>query len=59
MKSLFPELVISDAILYYETPISYPGTPGYKYYAEITVYAGDSTGSDTKEYTTGVVTAHS
>ena len=59
LKSLFPELVISDAIFYYETPISYHGTPGYKYYAEITVYAGDSTGSDTKEYTTGVVTAHS
>ncbi len=59
LKSLFPELVITDDFFYYDTPISYQGTPGYKYYAEITVYAGDSTGSDTKEYTTGVVTAHS
>lgn len=59
LKSIYPELVTNNDILYFETPISYPGTPGYKYYAEITVYAGDSTGSDTKEYTTGVVTAHS
>ena len=59
LKGLFPELVTTNDFIYYDTPISYPGTPGYKYYAEITVYAGDSTGSDTKEYTTGVVTAHS
>ena len=59
LKSLYPELITTNDFVYYETPISYPGTPGYKYYAEITVYAGDSTGSDTKEYTTGVVTAHS
>lgn len=58
LKSLFPELVDTNTYFYYNNPISYQGTPGYRYYALVTMYAGDSTGSDTRQYTTGYVTAH-
>lgn len=56
-SALFPELLDQDTYLYYDTPISHQGTAGYKYYAMIDVYAGDSTGSDTKTYVTATVTA--
>ena len=51
------EMLVEDDYLYYDTPISYDGTPGYKYYAIVEVYAGDSTGWDSKEYQTYTVTA--
>lgn len=57
LKGLYPELLDHDTYLYYDTPISYQGTKGYKYYAVVTVYAGDSTGSDSREYQTTTVTA--
>ena len=57
LKSIFPELVTTDDYIYYDTPVTYSGTPGYKYYAYITVYAGDSTGGDTRNYSTPIVTA--
>ena len=56
-NSMYPELLVQDDYLYYDTPISYEGTPGYKYYAIVEVYAGDSTGWDSKEYQTYTVTA--
>lgn len=56
-SALFPELLDHDTYLYYDTPISHQGTAGYKYFAVVTVYAGDSTGSDSREYTTTTVTA--
>jgi len=56
-SALFPELLVQDDYWYYDTPISHQGTVGYKYYAVVKVYAGDSTGSDTKEYQTTTVTA--
>lgn len=56
-SALFPELLDHDTYWYYETPISHEGTAGYKYFAVVTVYAGDSTGSDSREYTTPTVTA--
>lgn len=55
--SMYPELLVQDDVLYYDTPISYEGTAGYKYYAVVGVYAGDSTGSDCKEYQTYTVVA--
>lgn len=55
--ALFPELLDHNTYWYYETPISHQGTAGYKYFAVVTVYAGDSTGSDSREYTTTTVTA--
>lgn len=56
-NAMYPELLTQDDYLYYDTPISHEGTAGYKYYAQIEVYAGDSTGSDSKIYITHTVTA--
>lgn len=50
-------MLVEDDVLYYDTPISHQGTSGYKYYAVVTVYASDSTGSDSKTYVTATVTA--
>lgn len=57
LKSIFPQLVARNDYFYYEIPVTYAGTPGYQYYAIVSMYAGDSTGSDTRHYVTGVVTA--
>ena len=56
-SALYPELLQHDTYWYYETPITHQGTAGYKYCAVVTVYAGDSTGSDSREYQTTTVTA--
>lgn len=56
-SALFPELLDQDTYWYYDTPISHQGVAGYKYYAVITMYAGDHTGSDSKTYVTSTVTA--
>lgn len=56
-NSIFPDLLQEDTYWYCETPISHQGTVGYKYFAVVTVYARDSTGSDSKEYQTTTVTA--
>ena len=55
--SLEDGMLVENDVLYYDTPISYQGTAGYKYYAMVTVYASDSTGSDSREYQTTTVTA--
>lgn len=57
--SLHEGMLLENDYLYYETPITHQGTSGYKYYAIVTVYAGDSTGSDSREYQTTTVTARS
>ena len=54
---LHPELLVQDDYWYYDTPISHQGTVGYKYYAQVCVYAGDSTGSDSRVYVTPTVVA--
>ena len=54
---VYPDMLKSNEFLYYDTPVSFTGTPGYTYCAIVTVYAGDSTGSDSREYTTPMVTA--
>lgn len=56
-SAFYPELLVQNDYWYCDTPISHQGTPGYKYYAIVKVYAGDSTGSDTKNYNTTIVTA--
>lgn len=56
-SAFHPELLDHDTYLYYDTPISHQGIVGYKYCAVVTVYAGDSTGYDTREYQTTTVTA--
>lgn len=56
-NSMYPELLVQDDYWYYDTPISYQGTAGYKYYAQVCVYAGDSTGSDSRVYVTPTVVA--
>lgn len=56
-SALFPELLDHDTFWYYDTPISHQGIEGYKYYAIITIYAGDHTGSDRRTYQTTTVTA--
>lgn len=57
LSSTTPGMYITNAFYYYDDPVTYYGTPGYKYYADVTVYAGDSTGSDSRVYSTPVVTA--
>lgn len=57
LSSLVDGMTLEDDYLYYETPISHQGTSGYKYYAIVTVYADDNTGSDSREYQTTTVTA--
>ena len=57
LSLLFPEMLTSGDYLYIDSPVSFTGTPGYKYYAVVTVYAGDSTGGDSRDYTTPIVTA--
>ena len=56
-NSMYPELLTQDDYWYYDTPISHQGTAGYKYCAVVEVYAGDSTGSDSRSYQTHTVTA--
>lgn len=56
-SALFPEMLIHDDYWYYDTAIVHEGTAGYKYYAVVEVYAGDHTGSDSREYQTTTVTA--
>lgn len=56
-SALYPELLDHDTYLYYDTPISHQGIAGYKYFAAVTIYAGDRTGSDSREYITPTVTA--
>lgn len=55
LKSLHPEMIDTNASYYYDVPVTYAGTPGYNYYAIVTVYAGDSTGSDSRNYVTPVI----
>lgn len=56
-SAMFPELLDQDTYWYYDTPISHQGVAGYQYFAVVTVYAGDHTGWDSREYTTPTVTA--
>ena len=56
-SAMYPELLDQDTYWYYDTPISHQGVAGYQYCAIITVYAGDHTGWDSREYTTPTVTA--
>ena len=57
-SALTPGMIEHDHFLYYETAVSYSGVPGRMYIAVVTVYAGDSTGSDSRDYTTTPVYAH-
>lgn len=56
-SALEDNMLVQDDYWYYDTAVVHQGTAGYKYYAVVTVYAGDSTGSDTREYQTTTVTA--
>lgn len=58
-SALYPDLLDHDSVIYYDTAVVHQGIEGYKYYAVVTVYAGDSTGYDTREYQTTTVTARS
>ena len=56
-SALEDNMLVQNDYLYYDTAVVHQGTAGYKYFAVVTVYAGDSTGSDTREYQTTTVTA--
>ena len=56
-SALYPDMLAHDTYLYFDTPITHIGRPGNKYCAIITIYAGDSTGYDTREYQTSTITA--
>ena len=55
--SMTPGMIQHDKLLYYDRPVSYQGVVGLDYAAVVTVYAGDSTGSDSRDYVTTSVTA--
>lgn len=55
--SMTPGMLQHDKLLYYDRPVSYQGIVGLDYFAVVTVYAGDSTGSDSRDYVTTSVTA--
>ena len=55
--SMTPGMLQHDKLLYYDRPVSYQGIVGRDYFAVVTVYAGDSTGSDSRDYVTTSVTA--
>lgn len=57
LSPLYPGMIKENVFLYYDIAARYDGTVGCKYKAIVTVYAGDDTGSDTREYTTKSVTA--
>lgn len=57
LSALVDGMLVEDDYMYFDTPISHQGTPGYKYFAVVTVYAEDHTGSDSKTYETAVVMA--
>lgn len=54
-SSAYPTMLGSNRGAYTGT-VSYPGTSGKTYYAVVTAYAANSTGSGTENYTTGTVT---
>lgn len=47
----YPEMIGSGSV-YYEDPVTYPGTVGYYYKASVYCYAANANGSDEKNYTT-------
>jgi hypothetical protein len=57
VQSLYPNMYTTNNYYYLKIPVSYAGTVGYQYRAYVTVYASDSTGSDSRIYKTSVVTA--
>ena len=56
-SALEDNMLVQNDYLYYDTAVTHQGTAGYKYYAVVTVYAGDATGYDTRDYVTPTVTA--
>ena len=52
----YPEM-LGSGWHYYDTPIIHQGTVGKYYYATVYVYAGNSTGGDTRTVNTNIVRA--
>lgn len=50
--------MMGSGVFYIDTPITYIGHAGYYYYASVKVYAGNSTGGDSRWYNTAVVQCH-
>ena len=53
----YPDMIQYDSIIG-DGQVTYPGTPGKKYYALVALYAKDQYGSETIYFETNVVTAH-
>ena len=51
---LYADTLLAHGTFRYSNAVDCRGTPGRSYYAVVTFYAGDSTGSDTREYTTAM-----
>ena len=47
----YPDM-LGTGTTYYKTPVIYQGTAGRYYIADVTFYAGNSSGHDTRDYTT-------
>lgn len=54
-SSAYATMLGSNCALY-SSSVSYPGTKGTTYYAVVTAYAANDTGSGTEYYTTGSIT---
>lgn len=52
-SSKYPEM-LGSGTNYYKTPITHEGTTGYYYYAVVYVYAGNSSGGDSRRYETSI-----
>ena len=52
----YPDLLLGSGYFFDEDVITYYGIAGCQYFAAVTVYAEDSTGSDSRFYDTNVVT---
>ena len=52
----YPDMIQYDSIIG-DGQVTYPGTPGKKYYALVALYAKDKYGSETISFYTNVVTA--
>lgn len=60
-EEFFPEdypLMLGSGYHHCKDAITYQGTVGYSYYANVYCYAGDSTGSHERVYSTAIVTAY-
>ena len=56
-SGVYTAMLKSNSTTYSATPVSYSGVAGRQYYAVVTCYAQNSSGNDSKQYTTNTIIA--